>query len=98
MVRLIVFIVIFAIFLGFIVLNLDNRCDVSLGLKTFRDVPVFLSSLFSFIFGMLCAIPLVFTLRQRRKGKNAPSHDAVLHGPPGEIDEIKKEKGAYGID
>jgi len=107
MIRLIVFIVIFAFFLVFIVLNLDNRCDISIGIKTFKDIPVFLSALFSFILGMLFAAPLVFTLRRGRKKVSGPESSSEgtkkrigkksndeLPGP----DDYSKEKSPYGID
>ena len=58
MARLIVFILIFAFFLAFIVLNLDNKCDISFGIKTLNDVPVFLSALCSFVLGMLITVPM----------------------------------------
>ena len=67
MIRLIAFIVIFAFFLAFIVLNLDNRCDISVGFRIFKDIPVFLTALFSFVLGMLFTVPLVFSLRMLRK-------------------------------
>jgi hypothetical protein len=65
--RLLIFIVIGAAFLGFIGLNLENRCDISLGLHTFSQVPVFLSTLSSFILGMALALPLAVSFRFRRK-------------------------------
>ena len=56
--RLIVFIVIFALFLVFIVLNLSEKSDVYLGFVDFKDAPVFLIVFFSFILGMVFSIPL----------------------------------------
>ena len=67
MARLIVFIVIFAVFLGFIVLNLNHKCDISFGFKTFEEVPIFISIFVSFVIGMLVAIPMVFSFRHGRK-------------------------------
>jgi len=78
MIRLIAFIVIFAFFLAFIVLNLDNRCDISVGFRIFKDIPVFLSALFSFVLGMLFTIPLVFSLRKLRKKSSGPESSTVL--------------------
>ena len=74
MVRLVVFIIIFVIFLGFIVLNLGNTCDISFGFKTFKDVPIFVSIFISFVFGLLASIPMIFSLRRSQK-KSAPSQD-----------------------
>ena len=67
MVRLISFIIIFAVFLVFIILNMGNKCDISFGFRTFHDVPIFLSIFISFVMGMLVSIPMIFTLRRRRK-------------------------------
>jgi uncharacterized integral membrane protein len=69
--RLLIFITIGVIFLGFIGFNLENRCDVSLGFYVFSQVPVFLSTLSAFILGMVLALPLAFSFRStgRRKKK-----------------------------
>ena len=92
--RLVIFIVIFAIFLAFIVFNLENKSDVSLGFHNFEEVPVFLSVLFAFILGMLFAIPLMFSL-SRRRNKDFPPHE-VIKGQDKDI--YKKDSGSYGID
>ena len=106
MIRLIVFIVIFAVFLAFIVLNLENKCDLSLGFVVLKDIPVFLSSLSSFILGMLITIPLML-FRRKKKQKPLPAPYAppdkektyiekteVLTAP----EKINKEDSPYGID
>ena len=67
MIRLIAFVIVFIIFLAFIVLNLNNKCDISFGFKTFSEIPVFVSALFSFVLGMLFTLPLAFSLCRRRK-------------------------------
>jgi len=108
--RLIIVIVIFALFLAFIVLNINNKCDVSLGFITFTAVPVFLSALFSFAAGMLFAVPLILI-----KGGKPKEPPRIESAPPAEkkhrfglkkrkesISEepeaIKKEDSSYGID
>jgi len=58
--RLIVFIIIFAVFLVFITLNLENKCDINIGFNKFNKVPVFLTVFISFITGFIFALPLVF--------------------------------------
>jgi uncharacterized integral membrane protein len=63
--RLVGFILGSLVFLAFIVFNLDNRCDVSVGFYTFSQVPVFLTALFTLVLGMILAIPLVISLRSR---------------------------------
>jgi len=65
--RLIVSIVIFAVFLAFITLNLDNRCDVNLGFAKFTNVPVFITIFSSFVLGLLCALPIAYRLKGLRK-------------------------------
>ena len=70
MIRLLAFVFIFAIFLAFIVLNLDNKCDVSFGIKTFKDIPVFLTVFSSFVVGMLFTAPFMLSLRRRQKKSN----------------------------
>jgi uncharacterized integral membrane protein len=67
--RLIVSIVVFAIFLTFITFNLDNRCDINLGFAKFSNVPVFLTVFTSFVFGLLCALPIAYRLKGMRKGQ-----------------------------
>jgi len=95
--RLIIFIVIFAIFLTFIVLNLDNRCDISFGFTTLSNIPVFLSILSSFVLGMLITIPFIFSPRKEKKKPDLPK---PLKKPEvkGSDDEIAKETSPYGID
>jgi uncharacterized membrane protein YciS (DUF1049 family) len=65
--KLILFIVVFAIFLTFVTFNLDNRCDISFGFVQFEGVPVFLTVFISFSMGLICATPLVLHLRKKRK-------------------------------
>ncbi|MCL2093893.1 MAG: hypothetical protein FWH12_06830 [Treponema sp.] len=94
--RLVFFILVFAFFLAFIVFNLENKSDVSLGFRTFQDVPVFLSVLFSFALGMLFAIPIFFSLsrRPKRPGRDSQGYMRDATSPQ----EIKKESSSYGID
>jgi uncharacterized membrane protein YciS (DUF1049 family) len=65
--RLIVFIIVFAIFLVFITLNLENKSDISFGFTVIRDVPIFLAIFFSFAFGFICTLPLILFSRKKRK-------------------------------
>jgi len=100
MVRLVVFILVFFIFLGFIVLNMQNRSDLSFGFVTLTDIPVFLSVLCSFMLGMLFSIPLAFTLRRKKHDTPKPPKKS---DKPSDIDhsvlnEIAKETGPYGIN
>jgi len=65
--RLIIFIVIFAVFLVFISFNLENKCDISFGLFKLEQVPVFITIFSSFVLGLLCALPLVIHIKKKRK-------------------------------
>lgn len=67
--RLIVFIVIFAISLTFIMFNLGNRCDIDFVFKKFEAVPIFLTIFASFFLGMLCILPFTIGVRRKRKDK-----------------------------
>ena len=71
MISFIIFILVFACFLCFIIFNLGNASDVSLGFRTFHDIPVFVTALFSFALGMLFVLPLIFTVGRKRKLKAA---------------------------
>ena len=68
---MIFFILAFAVFLAFIILNLGNASDVSLGFMTFPNVPVFVTALFSFALGMLFVLPVIFTVGRARRRKAA---------------------------
>ena len=97
MVRLIVFIIIFAFFLAFIVLNLENKCDLSFGFMTLSDIPIFLSVLCSFILGMIVTVPMLLARgkKQEKPLPQKPSKKAKVADTP---DAIKKEDSPYGID
>ena len=56
-------------------LNLENRADVSLGVYTFRAVPVFLSSLIAFILGAVLVVPM--TLRRGGRRATVVSEEAA---------------------
>ena len=94
MIRLIVFIVIFIIFLAFIILNLGNKSDVSFGVKTFSDIPVFLTAFSSFILGMLFTLPIVLSRRKGKKQKKS-SGDPLsnLSDSSGSAGGLKKRRG-----
>jgi len=96
MIRLISIIVVFAIFLCFIIFNLPNKCDISLGFMSFKDVPIFLSALFSFVFGMIVSVPMMLLGKKKQKPLvPGPSKKAELKSVP---DDIKKDDSPYGID
>ena len=85
MISFIFFIVVFAVFLCFIIFNLGNASDVSLGFRTFNDIPVFVTALFSFALGLLFTFPLLFTVGRKRRLKaakaRAENEDAQTETP-----------------
>ena len=91
--RLIGIIVILAVLLGFIGFNLQNTCDLSLGFKVFRGVPVYLTVFVSFMLGMLCTLPffIVGALKKR------PKKEKSLKEQPLET-AVTPDQEPYGID
>ena len=63
-----------ALFMGF---NLSNRCDISVIFYVFKDVPIFLSMLFSFLLGNIAVLP--FLISSRHKMKKAEKQAVVYH-------------------
>ena len=110
--RLIVFILFFVFFLGFIVLNLENSCNISFGFTILEDVPVFLTALCSFVLGLLFTLPMILLgkskkppqpkvqkLPKRSKKSGKAGELEPFNGAEGGLgDEIKKENSPYGID
>ena len=96
--RLIQFIILFAIFLLFIIFNLENKTDISFGFTVFKDVPVFLTVFCTFIAGMLCAFPFVFAFRSRRKEKGVSGKGLLAKAARKKDDSNLADKSHYGID
>jgi uncharacterized integral membrane protein len=106
--RLIGFIIIFGVFLGFIAFNLGNTCDISFGFHTFRAVPVFLTAFTSFIVGMFCTVPfMVGGVKKKRKTEKetavSPKKGGKKDGETGPAGAAGEENrfsggGPYGID
>jgi uncharacterized integral membrane protein len=98
--RLIGFILLFGIFLAFITVNLGNVSDISFGFREFTGVPVYLTVFASFITGMLCALPFIFSLRKKKekagKGGKPPKPGKDQIGETGDMP--KGESSPYGID
>ena len=100
--RLLVLIVILGILLGFIGFNLNNTCDLSLGFKVFKGVPVYLTVFASFMLGLVSSLPfLIFGRLKKKMKKEKPPKP-----PKSENNRLLKEKpggktdttGSYGID
>jgi uncharacterized integral membrane protein len=63
-------IIILAVLLAFIGFNLDNKCDLSLGVTAFRGVPIYLTVFASFMLGMLCSLPFIIFKSLKKRAKN----------------------------
>jgi len=72
--RLIQFIVVFAFFLVFAGMNLndENKCTINFGFKSV-EVLVFFPVFISFFLGMLCSLPYI--IKWRLKSRNNSSSD-----------------------
>lgn len=78
--KLILFIlsvILVTIFIGF---NLENACDISLGVYTFKEVPIFMSLLLAFALGVLIMLP--FTFGHSKKEKKANQKKQVSQSQP----------------
>ena len=94
--RLIVFILIFAVFLAFITFNLENSCDISFGVFHIPNVPVFITIFTSFVLGLICALPLVMHIKKRRaempvKEKKADTAIETEYASDGTGEKIRKD-------
>lgn len=77
----IICIVVVVLFIGF---NIDNKCNISLGVYTFSDVPIFMSIFLSFALGVFVMVPFLFGRKPRkdRKEKNVnikPKKNATVN-------------------
>jgi uncharacterized integral membrane protein len=90
--RLIQIIVVFAIFLLFIIFNLEKKCDISFGFTVIRDVPVYLTVFCSIVLGMISTFPFIlgYQLRKKRKTEDKKDGSADTSGLP--------NSSHYGID
>jgi uncharacterized integral membrane protein len=100
--RLIGLALILAVFLGFIGLNLDNRCVISFGFwKTPEPVPVFLPVFAAFVLGILCSIPFAVSVGLKRSHKNKGRENPAPKNKRGKEElppEAAAPGGPYGID
>jgi hypothetical protein len=49
------------------ILNLNNKTDISFGIYTLRGIPVFLTAFSSFVLGMLYAVPFIMRFKKMQK-------------------------------
>jgi len=108
--RLIQFIAIFIVLIVLVAFNLGdaNRCDISFGFATIKNVPVFMTAFSAFILGMLCVLPYIIKLRIKGKagspdsgpGKNRskPRRAEKSETPDIPDDSSFSDGGPYGIN
>lgn len=96
--KLILFLLLMAIFVVFAGFNIKNVADISLGFTVIRDVPIFLSIFIAFLAGAFFMLPFAFRKRKNKPGKetkHAPDEGASqrrnpLYGENGIIEEREK--------
>jgi len=71
--------------------NLNNRCDISLVIRVFKDVPIFLSMTLSFLLGNIAMFP--FLIGSRNKVKKAEKQATAY--PAVKTVELKKPKRSW---
>jgi len=62
----IILLILVTIFAG---VNLDNKCDITFIIHTFKDVPVFMTVIISFAIGLIVMLPFTFGRRKRKAPK-----------------------------
>ncbi len=91
--KVIYFLFIVLIFALFSVFNLNNKSDVSFIFYTFKDMPVYLNTLFSFVIGCIITLPFfLHTKRKKEKKGNIPTDNEILGI---QNVELKKEKKSW---
>ena len=75
--RLILMIIVVAVFLVFITFNMENRCDISFFGAVIPQVPIFITIFISFVFGLLFTIPLIFMILRKRNLKHQTAQAPV---------------------
>ena len=65
--KLVFFVLSLVILLLFAGFNIKNVSDISFGFYELKDVPIFISLLFSFILGIVFSIPLMISSRLKKK-------------------------------
>ena len=65
--RLIFFVIVVVLATIFVGFNLGNACDVSLIFHDFKNVPVFITIIVSFLLGIIVMLPFAFGKKNRKK-------------------------------
>ncbi len=70
--KLILFLILMAIFVVFAGFNIKNVADISLGFTTIEDVPIFLSIFIAFLAGAFFMLPFAFRRKKKTQKENKP--------------------------
>ena len=98
MLRIIGFFSIFALFLAFIMLNLENKSSVNFGFHAFNDVPVYITVFISIFAGMVFAIPVISALRRKKDHSEIRDNSKKKNKASLYRDETSSDNGPYGIN
>ncbi|MCL2479275.1 MAG: hypothetical protein FWF22_07225 [Treponema sp.] len=100
MLRIISFFLIFAIFLAFMILNLDNKSNINFGfIPAINDVPIYITVFISIFAGMIFSIPLFSSVLRRKNRPDIIDKPGKKKKTP-EIkdDDNTMDNGPYGIN
>ena len=89
--NLIIIILIIILEAVFAVLNINNKTDISIGFKVFKDIPVFITIIIAFMTGALIFSPLAF-LAGKNYAKSA-ERKKELKNQKKMLKELKDIKG-----
>jgi len=92
--RLIIMILVVAVFLVFVTFNLENKCEINFFGAKIPDVPIFITIFTSFVFGLLCSIPLVVLIMRKQKRNTRKEANAQVNDSPAESEYIEPAPAA----
>lgn len=93
--KLIFFLIILTLVVLFAGFNIANTVDISLGFRTFEDIPIFIALFIAFVLGNFVMLP--FALGKNRRNKKAKAAKAQEKLEKQEKKEAKKtRKGRKG--
>lgn len=93
--KLIYFLLI-VLFLGlFAGFNMKNSCDISLIFYTFKNVPVYVSNIFSFLIGLILTIPFLFRSKKKKTVNEKKETFTASDGVGINTVDLKKPKKSW---
>ncbi|MEX2442253.1 MAG: hypothetical protein WD492_01515 [Alkalispirochaeta sp.] len=88
--KLLFYLVLLGLVLAFVGLNLGNTTDISFGIVSFSEVPVFMSLFVAFFFGVAVALPA--TIRTSRRKTRARSQRSLSRSEKKEAKRAAQEE------